>query len=100
MLGIFLIFMVVIMLINLFAPFLDEGRIEKYIENHGGRFISINRKYFGPGWSGGNGQRIYKISYSDKDGYTHEAYVRTGSLSGVYFTEDKIVADNKNERIS
>lgn len=77
----------------------DGDRIEKEINARGGELISKQWSPFGKGWFGENSDRIYKVSYFDKDRNEHEAYVKTSMFSGVYFTEDKVVryADGHKE---
>ncbi|MCL2348423.1 MAG: hypothetical protein FWC50_09200 [Planctomycetaceae bacterium] len=46
---------------------------------------------FGKGWLGEKDSRIYELTYEDAEGNLHEATCKTSMLSGVYFTEDRIV---------
>ena len=76
---------------RLIAGDFDNGRIERYINERGGELISKSWTPFGKGWVGEQNARIYKIIYLDRDGHKHEASVKTSWLSGVYFTEDRII---------
>lgn len=69
----------------------DTNRIIEEINRKGGKLISKERVPFGKGWIGEKNDRIYKVIYRDKDGNTHEAFVKTSSTSGVYFAEDTII---------
>ena len=77
------------------AGSMDHGRLRSYVEARGGEVIEINWAPFGPGWFGGNKERIYHVRYLDRDGNEHEAYAKTNMWSGVYFTEDRIVRYGK-----
>lgn len=46
---------------------------------------------FGRGWFGEKNDRIYEVRYKDRMGNIHQATVKTSMLSGVYFTDDRIV---------
>ena len=74
----------------------NHERIRKYIADKGGTVIDIQWVLFGPGWFAGNQNvAIYKIRYQDRNKNEHHAYCKTGILSGVYLTEDKIVKTTK-----
>jgi hypothetical protein len=81
---------VVLILLRLTKGGMDRGRINSYIEAHGGRLIDASWRPFGPGWLGKHYDRIYKVRYLDKDGNHHHAYCKTSGWSGVYFTDDNI----------
>jgi hypothetical protein len=91
LLGLVPLFIAAIILIRVAAAVLDRGRIQHYVESRGGRFMSAAWAPFGPGWFGGNRERIYLVRFYDHDGNEHEAYVRTSMWAGVYFTEDHVV---------
>jgi hypothetical protein len=80
---------------RLLAGSMDRERIRGYVENRGGKVISATWAPFGPGWFGGNKERIYQVRYIDHDGNVHEAYARTSMWTGVYFTEDQITQHAK-----
>jgi hypothetical protein len=80
----------VVIAIRIGAGSLDHHRLRSYVEERGGEVIEINWAPFGPGWFGGNKERIYHDRYLDRDGNEHEAYAKTNMWSGVYFTEDRI----------
>jgi hypothetical protein len=89
----FILIIVLFIILRLSAGFFDSDRIERYVENNGGKLVSKEWAPFGTGWFGSK-ERIYKVFYNDKDGHRHEAYVKTSLFSGVYFTEDRIVGDD------
>jgi hypothetical protein len=95
------IFLVILFVIGiaiafrLFAGSMDRERIRSYVENRGGKVIEATWAPFGPGWFGGNKERIYQVRYIDHDGNMHEAYARTSMWTGVYFTEDQITQHAK-----
>ena len=69
---------------------MDKSRITEYIENDGGRIVSINWAPFGVGWFGEKNDRIYEVIYYDRSGNQHWATCKTSLFSGVYWTEDRI----------
>jgi hypothetical protein len=69
---------------------LDRTRIAEYIQQRGGRIVSINWAPFGRGWFGEKNDRIYEVVYYDKEGNQHFASAKTSLWSGVYWTEDRI----------
>ena len=80
---------------RLLAGSMDRERIRGYVEDRGGKVIETTWAPFGPGWFGGNKERIYQVRYLDHDGNVHEAYARTSMWTGVYFTEDQITQHAK-----
>lgn len=88
---IFLFLIVLIIVLRLVAGSLDRDRIENEIKLQGGKVISAGWSPFGKGWAGDKSDRIYTVIYLDKDGHTHEAFVKTSMWSGVYFSDDKII---------
>lgn len=84
---------VVAVVIRLAAGGLDHDRIREYVEGRGGRVVDANWAPFGPGWFGEKSDRIYRVRYLDRDGHEHEAHCKTSLWTGVYFTEDRIVAE-------
>ena len=100
--GAILVFIVLLIVIRLFAGSMDKDRIDKYIASRGGELISKQWAPLGKGWVGDNSDRIYKVVYLDKDGHTHEAFVKTSMFSGVYFTQDNITkyaTEENRERV-
>jgi hypothetical protein len=80
---------------RLLAGTMDRERIRSYVEDRGGKVIETTWAPFGPGWFGGNKERIYQVRYIDHDSNVHEAYARTSMWTGVYFTEDHITQHAK-----
>lgn len=80
---------------RLLAGSMDRERIRGYVETRGGKVIETTWAPFGPGWFGGNKERIYQVRYLDHGGNVHEAYARTSMWTGVYFTEDQITQHAK-----
>jgi hypothetical protein len=96
--GIVLVILVVIgiaIAFRLFAGSMDRDRLRQYVEARGGKVIEATWAPFGPGWFGGNKERIYQVRYLDHDNNVHEAYARTSMWTGVYFTEDHIIQHGK-----
>ena len=83
---------VVSIIIRLFAGGMDGDRVGEYIRGQGGELLDSKWSPFGRGWFGEKNDRIYEVRYRDQLGNVHEATVKTSLLSGVYFTEDRIVA--------
>jgi hypothetical protein len=71
---------------------MDHGRIREYVESRGGQVLDSSWAPFGPGWFGEKSDRIYLVRYLDAEGHEHEAHCKTSMMTGVYFTEDRIVA--------
>lgn len=85
------LFVVLAIVIWLFARSMDGDRIEQYIESRGGTLLEKHWAPFGRGWFGEKSDRIYEVRYLDKDGNEHQATCKTSLWSGVYWTEDLIV---------
>lgn len=83
---------VVSIIIRLFAGGMDSDRVGEYIRSQGGELLDSKWSPFGRGWFGEKNDRIYEVRYRDHLGNVREATVKTSLLSGVYFTEDRIVA--------
>jgi hypothetical protein len=83
---------IVALVIRFAAGGLDHDRVKQYVEERGGKLISADWAPFGPGWFGEKSDRIYQVRYRDVDGNEHEAYAKTSMWTGVYLTEDRIVA--------
>ncbi|MFA8017653.1 hypothetical protein [Bremerella cremea] len=90
--GIVVVFGGIALLIRLAAGGLDHSRVREYVTRRGGKLISLQWAPFGPGFFGEKDSRIYQVKYRDKDGCIHQGYIKTSMLSGVYFTEDRIVS--------
>ena len=88
---IFLIVIGVAIALRLVAGGMDYGRIRQYVESRGGEVLATRWSPFGPGWFGEKSDRIYSVRYLDQDGNEHRAHCKTSMLTGVYFTEDRIV---------
>src|SRR5262245_32751136 len=82
---------VLVVVIRLIAGGWDRDRIRQYVQSKGGRVIDIHWDPFGPGWFGEKSDRIYEVHYVDEDENEHQAHCKTSMLTGVYFTEDRIV---------
>jgi len=82
---------IIVVVFRLLADCLDEDRVQTYIEERGGRFLSSTWAPFGKGWAGERNNRIYEVRYLDRDGNEHCAQCKTSMGAGVYFTDDRIV---------
>jgi hypothetical protein len=69
---------------------LDKSRITDYIQQRGGRIVSISWAPFGRGWFGEKEERIFEVVYYDQAGNQHFATCKTSWLTGVYWTEDRV----------
>jgi hypothetical protein len=69
---------------------MDKGRITAYVQERGGRIVSISWAPFGKGWFGDKNDRIYEVVYYDREGNQHWATCKTSLFAGVYWTEDRI----------
>src|SRR5439155_23022895 len=74
----------------LLATSMDRGRITAYVEERGGRVVSISWAPFGKGWFGDKNDRIYEVVYYDSSRNQHFANCKTAFWSGVYWTEDRV----------
>ena len=90
MYGLLLIGVVITVVMWVLASSTDRNRIAKYIEERGGRIVSIAYAPFGRGWFGEKNDRIYEVVYYDHEGNQHFASCKTAAWSGVYWTEDRI----------
>jgi len=88
--ALFLLALVVGILFWVLASSADRNRIAEYIQQHGGRVVSIAYAPFGKGWFGEKNDRIYEVVYYDNEGNQHFASCKTSMWSGVYWTEDRI----------
>jgi hypothetical protein len=89
--GIALVVIVVIGVVIWMASMsMDKDRIMAYLQERGGRIVSINWAPFGRGWFGEKNDRIYEVVYYDREGNQHWATCKTSLFSGVYWTEDRI----------
>jgi len=81
----------VVIAIRFAAGGLDRDRVAEYVRSRGGRVLDTRWAPFGPGWFGDRSDRIYLVRYVDAEGNEHEAHCKTSLMTGVYFTEDRIV---------
>jgi hypothetical protein len=95
--AIFAVFIVIAIVFRLMAGGMDSDRVGEYIRAQGGELIDSQWSPFGRGWFGEKNDRIYEVRYRDRLGNVHEATVKTSMLSGVYFTEDRIVQAAKSD---
>jgi hypothetical protein len=73
-----------------FCMSLDKNRITEYIQQRGGRIVSISWAPFGKGWFGEKEERIYEVVYYDTTGNQHFATCKTSMWTGVFWTEDRV----------
>src|SRR5689334_17218889 len=83
---------------RLMAGGMDRSRVRQYVESRGGQLLSTSWSPFGPGWFGEKSDRIYSVRYLDAGGNEHDAHCKTSMTTGVYFTEDRIVAASAPKR--
>jgi hypothetical protein len=69
---------------------MDKGRIAEYVQQRGGRIVSISWAPFGKGWFGEKEERLYEVVYYDAEGDQHFATAKTSLWTGVYWTEDRV----------
>ena len=93
--GILLAVVAVVVVLRLMAGSLDGDRIENYVRQRGGKLRAKSWAPFGKGWVGEKSDRIYEIEYEDGAGELRRATVKTSMLSGVYFTDDRPVRDER-----
>jgi hypothetical protein len=73
-----------------FSMSMDKDRITAYIQDKGGRIVSISWAPFGTGWFGSKNERIYEVVYYDSQGDQHWATCKTSLFFGVYWTDDRV----------
>jgi hypothetical protein len=93
---ILLIGVIVTVVIWLLSASSDRRRIAEYVQQRGGRVVSIAWAPFGRGWFGEKNDRIYEVVYYDQEGNQHFASAKTSMWSGVYWTEDRITYPRAN----
>ncbi len=81
-----------VILLRVVADRWDRSRITTYVQERGGEVQDIAWQPFGRGWFGERGDRIYEVTYRSRDGATHEASCKTSLFSGVYFSEEQLIA--------
>lgn len=86
-------FVLLAVVIRLFAGAFDGERGERYLRDNGYELIDKSWAPFGPGWYGEKDARIYEVVYRDREGKVHRAHVKTSMWSGVYLTNDRIVEE-------
>jgi len=67
--------------------FLDKRRVRDAIKAKGGSAINITWEILGPGWIGEGWERIYHVTYLDRDGNRHSRYCKTSMLTGVWWLD-------------
>ena len=60
--------------------FIDKNRIQREIESHGGRVLSINWNPFARGWFFEKNERHYDVTYLDRTGATLSHTCKTSFL--------------------
>jgi hypothetical protein len=73
-----------------FSMSMDKSRITDYVQQRGGRVVSIGWAPFGKGWFGEKEERLYEVVYYDKAGKQHFATCKTSLWTGVFWTEDRV----------
>src|SRR5438477_10684466 len=94
--GIVILVLVVGIGIWAFSFSMDKGRITDYVQQRGGRIVSISWAPFGKGWFGEKEERIYEVVYYDKEGSQHFATCKTSLWTGVYWTDDRVTHGKSN----
>jgi hypothetical protein len=74
---------------------MDRDRVRAYIAERGGEVVSQEWTPFAAGWFGNRDERMYRVVYRDSKGYMREATCKTSMLGGVYFTNDRLLADGR-----
>lgn len=92
----FVILIAIAIAFRLMAGSLDHERIDAYIAERGGKILQRNWTPYGKGWFGSRNERIYEIEYTDRDGDRRAATVKTSMFSGVYLTDDRLVASGQS----
>jgi hypothetical protein len=90
-LSVVLVALAVVLVLRLIAGAMDGDRIDAYVRERGGKVLTRSWAPFGRGWFGEKSDRIYEITYEDRDGNRRAATVKTSLFTGVYFTGDRIV---------
>ena len=73
--------------------FIDKNRIQREIESHGGRVLSINWNPFARGWFFEKNERHYDVRYLDRAGTALSTTCKTSFLTGVYWAEGPSMVD-------
>jgi hypothetical protein len=94
--GLFLIGVIAVVAMWIISGSLNRSRIGQYIQQRGGRVVSITWAPFGKGWFGEKNETIYEVVYYDAEGNQHFATAKTSMWSGVYWTEDRMTYPKAN----
>ncbi|MDB6025266.1 MAG: hypothetical protein JWM68_1489 [Verrucomicrobiales bacterium] len=84
--------------IRLMAGNQDDARIRQEIERKGGSVIKILWNPLGPGWFGDKNNRLYEVTYRDRNGQTIVANCKTNMFSGVYWSDPRVLDEVANEK--
>ena len=90
----------IVLVVRLLAGAMDTNRIEEHISDRGGRLTKKTWTPFGPGWFGEKSDRIYEITYEDKNGNTRHAHVKTSLFSGVYLTNEEVLEASGTQEVA
>ncbi|MCR9247288.1 MAG: hypothetical protein NXI31_19825 [bacterium] len=90
--GIIVLVLTGLLLIRLLAGALDGDRLRDYLANRDCELLAREWRPFAPGWFGSGHARLYAIEYRDAIGQRCRAIARTSAFSGVYLTEQEVVA--------
>jgi hypothetical protein len=89
---IFLAMIALVIVVRVIAGSADRERIENELRERGAEPRSVTWTPFGKGWFGDKSDRIYEVKYVDANGDTRVGTFKTSMLSGVYSTDDRVVA--------
>jgi hypothetical protein len=83
----FVLFIGLAVALRLAAGSWDRQRITRHFQERGWSIQTIVWRPFGRGWFGEQGDRIYEVTYIDRDGHASIVHCKTSMWSGVYITD-------------
>ena len=67
--------------------YVDRGNLESAARRRGFRNPHFTWAPFAPGWLFENGERLYRVRYTDDGGNTLTRYCKVGFLTGVFWRD-------------
>ena len=81
--------------IRMLAGNQDDARIRQEIERKGGAVIKIIWNPLGPEWLSRSADRLYEVTYRNRNGQTITANCKTSMFTGVYWADPQTVVQAK-----
>ena len=95
-----MILLVLVLASRLVVGSLDEGRVDRHIEERGGELIRCEWKLFGSGWWKYGRDRSYRIFFRCHERRQRRGYVRLSRGSGVALVSASVIGDSRSRQCS